>query len=86
MLRFQRVQVPPWELSVHPDSYIRLVGGYFSIAIDINPPSSSNVSGISWSILCREHIKTRKIRIGSWWKKLLKWTMIDILLIGLVIC
>jgi len=59
---------------------------YFSIAIDINPPSSSNVSGISWSILCREHIKTRKIRIGSWWKKLLKWTMIDILLIGLVIC
>ncbi len=59
---------------------------HFSIAIDINPPSSSNVSGISWSILCREHIKTRKIRIGSWWKKLLKWTMIDILLIDLVIC
>jgi hypothetical protein len=54
----------------------------------VRPPFAirTNVSGISWSILCREHIKTRKIRIGSWWKKLLKWTMIDILLIGLVIC
>ena len=59
---------------------------HFSIAVDINPPSSSNASGISWSILCREHIKTRKIRIGSCWKKLLKRTMMDILLIGMVFC
>jgi hypothetical protein len=27
MLRFQWVKVPPWELSVHPGSYIRLAGG-----------------------------------------------------------
>jgi hypothetical protein len=26
-LRFQRVKVPPWELSVHPGSYNRLMGG-----------------------------------------------------------
>ena len=31
-------------------------------------------------------IGSSKQRIGSWWKKLLKWKMIDILLIGLVIC
>jgi len=58
---------------------------YFSIAIDINPPSSSGVSGISRTILCREHIKTSKIRIGCWRQKLLKWAIIDKLLIGLVI-
>jgi len=27
MLCFQRVKVPPWELSVHPGSHIRLAGG-----------------------------------------------------------
>ena len=27
MLRFQQVEVLPWELSVHPGSYIRLAGG-----------------------------------------------------------
>ena len=26
-LRFQRVEVPPWELSVHPGSDNRLMGG-----------------------------------------------------------
>jgi hypothetical protein len=26
-LRFQRVKVPPWELSVHPGSYNRPMGG-----------------------------------------------------------
>jgi hypothetical protein len=26
-LRFQRVEVPPWELSVHPGSYNRLMKG-----------------------------------------------------------
>ena len=47
-------------------------GIHFSIAININPPSPSNVSAISRAVLCREHVKTRMIGVCERWEKLLK--------------
>jgi hypothetical protein len=38
------------------------------------------------TLLCRKQIIARKIRIGFCWKELLECTVIEIFLLGLVIC
>jgi len=60
MLRFQRVKVPPWELSVHPGSYIRLVVYCFSLFGPIH--TSNQVKRIEKPQRLFDPVLTRVIR------------------------